>query len=85
MGVSSDSIKGIVRLPMRLGKHIPIVRVDFYVASNFALPADGLLGLPTLKSMRMTISPDNNAVQVFIVLVLFTTHSLVLRSIQRLP
>ncbi len=59
MGVSSDSIdiKGIVRLPMRLGKHIPVILADFYVASNFALPADGLLGLPTLKSMRMAISP----------------------------
>ncbi len=65
--VSSDSIgiKGIVRLPICLGKHIPVVRVDFYVASNFALPADGLLGLPTLKSMHMTITPDNNLVQVF--------------------
>ncbi len=66
VGVSADSIdiKGIVRLPIRLGKHIPVVRVDFYVASNFALPADGLLGLPTLISMRMTINPDNS-VQVF--------------------
>ncbi len=62
VGVSSDSIdiKGIVRLPMRLGEHIPVIREDFYVASNFALLADGLLSLPTLKPMRMTISPDNN-------------------------
>ncbi len=67
VGVSSDSIdiKGIVRLPMRLGKRIPVVCEDFYIASNVALPADGLLGLPTFKSMRMTISPDNNSVQVF--------------------
>ncbi len=58
-------MKGIVRLPMRLGKHIPVVRLYFYVASIFALPVDGLFGLPSLKSMRMTIRADNNSVQVF--------------------
>ena len=67
VGVTSDSmdIKGIVRLPVSLGKHTPIMRLDFYVASNFALPTDGLLGLPSLKSTGMTIIPDSNSVNIF--------------------
>ena len=43
VGVTSDSLKilGVVRLPISLGKNTPIIRLDFYVASNFALPTDG--------------------------------------------
>lgn len=65
--MTSDSIdiKGTVCLPMRLRENTPVIRLDFYLASNFALLADGLLGLPSLRSLGMTVSPDYNFVQVF--------------------
>ena len=47
MGVNSEllNILGIVRLPISLGKGTSIKRLDFYVASSFSLPTDGLIGL----------------------------------------
>jgi len=65
MGVTSEplDILGIVRLPICLGKGTSIMRLNFYVVSNFSLPTDGLIGLNSLKSNRMVIHPDTNIVQ----------------------
>ncbi len=52
----------IVRLPMSLGKNTPSLKLDFYIVSNFSLPTDGLLGLTTLKSHKIVIKPDKNAI-----------------------
>ena len=43
-------------------KGIPIRRMDFYVASNFQFPADGLLGITEMKSNHIGILPNNNSV-----------------------
>ena len=61
-GVTSEPlhILGVVRIPMSLGKGTPDLRLDFYVVSDFSLPADGLLGLTALKSSMMVIQPDKN-------------------------
>ncbi|KAG0729832.1 hypothetical protein GWK47_029518 [Chionoecetes opilio] len=65
MGVTSEplNILGIIRLPISLGKGTSIMRLDLYVASNFSLPTDGLLGLKSLKSNRMVIHPDINMIK----------------------
>ncbi|MPC52205.1 hypothetical protein E2C01_046068 [Portunus trituberculatus] len=39
------------------------MRLDFYVASNFGLPSDGLLGLTSMRSNRMVIIPDNDVIK----------------------
>lgn len=59
MMLTSDSLQilGIFRLP------IPIIHLDFYLLSNFALPADGLLVLSLLKHICMVIHPGNNSVK----------------------
>lgn len=64
-GVTSDplDILGIVRLPVNLGKGTSTMRLDFYVASNFGLPSDGLLGLTSMRSNRMVIIPDSNVIK----------------------
>ena len=64
-GVTSDplDIMGIVRLPVTLGKGTRTMQMDFYVASNFGLPSDGLLGLASMKSNRMVIIPDRNIIK----------------------
>ena len=63
VGVTCDSldILGVVRLPVSLGKNTPTMRQDFYVASRFSLPSDGLLGLNTLKAHRVVLNPAQNA------------------------
>ena len=63
-GVSNAqlSILGIVRLPLQLGKHTKHLQLDFYVVSDFSLPADGLLGLHSMRATHMAIFPDVNKV-----------------------
>ena len=63
-GVTSEPlhILGIVSIPMYLGKGTPILRLDFYVVSDFSLPADGLLGLTALKSSKMVIQPNKGEI-----------------------
>ena len=60
MGVSSAplNILGNVRLPVKLGKNTSTIQLDFYVVSNFSLPADGLLGLESMSANQMVIYPD---------------------------
>ena len=64
-GVTSDplDILGIVRLPVNLGKRTVTMHLDFYVASNFGLPSDGLLGLMSMKSNCMVIIPEGNVIK----------------------
>lgn len=63
VGVTSDSLKvlGIVRLAIGLGILLTSV-LDFYMALNFMLPTDGSTGLPSLRSIRIEISPETNTV-----------------------
>ena len=65
MGVNSGllNILGIVCLPISLGKGTLIKRLDFYVASNFSLPTDSLIGLMSMKSNKMEIHPNSNLVR----------------------
>ncbi len=56
------NIIGIVRLPMSLRKDTTSLKLDFYIVSNFSLSTDGLLGLTALKSHKMVIKPDENAI-----------------------
>lgn len=64
-GVTADrlNILGLVSLPVSLERNTPVMRLDFYVTSNFSLPSDGLLGLSSLRSNRMVIHPDSNTVR----------------------
>ena len=64
-GVSSDplDILGVVRLPVKLGKGTSVMTLNFYVAANFSLPSDGLLGLSPLNTHQMVIISDRNLVQ----------------------
>ncbi len=39
------------------------MRLDFYVTSSFSLSSDGLLGLSSLRSIRIVIDPDSNTVK----------------------
>ncbi len=67
VGTTSGNIdiKGIIHLPISLSKITPVIYLDIYIATNFVLLVDGLLGLPLLKSIHMTINPDNNFIQVY--------------------
>ncbi len=58
--VTSDrlNILGVVRLPVSLGRNTSVMRLDFYVTSNFSLPSAGLLGLSSLRFNRMVVIPD---------------------------
>ncbi len=62
VGVTFNSLKilTIVHLPISLSKNTPVIHLDFYVASSFALQADGLLKLPSFRSIRMGINPETN-------------------------
>lgn len=63
-GVSNEKLKilGKVVLPLRLGKGVPPLPLDFYVVSGFTLPTDGLIGLKTLRTLNMIIQPDTGTV-----------------------
>ena len=60
MGINSGPLNtlGIVHLSIYLGKETSIIRLNFYVASNFSLPTDWLLVLMSRKSNNMGIHPD---------------------------
>ncbi len=60
VGVSSDSLYILRTVCLLL--NTAIIHLDFYVVSNFALRVDGLLGLSSLPSIRMGISPETNMV-----------------------
>ena len=66
MGVSHTPLKilGVVCLPIRLGKTTKVMRMDFYVISEFSLPSDGLFGLDSLKANNMEIHPLTSSVRV---------------------
>ena len=59
---SSLGVIGKTTLPLCLGKGCSLIRVDFYVVTNFQLPADGLLGLSGLKAHQIRIEPKGNLV-----------------------
>ena len=59
---SSLDIKGMVTLPICVVKGTPAIRADFYVAANFQLPADGILGLTSMKDNRISIHPNLNMI-----------------------
>ncbi len=48
--------------PPCLEKNTPSLKLDFYIVSNLSLARDELLGLTTLKSHKVVIKPDNNAI-----------------------
>ena len=64
MGISQAPLRilGLVQLPIRLGKCTHVLKLDFYVISNFSLPSDGLLGLESLKSHLIDIRPNHNSI-----------------------
>ena len=63
-GVSGTqlSIKGMVTLPLRFSRRGTPFYADFYIVQQFNLPADGLLGLPTLRKNMIDVHPRNNSV-----------------------
>ena len=63
-GVTGSALRilGIVTLPIRLQKGLPVKRIDFFVAANFKLPADGLLGITDMKSHHIGVQPDKNSI-----------------------
>ena len=61
---SALSISGMVTLPIRIKRGLPIHYLKFYVTSNFHLPADGLLGLSDMKLLDMQVLPNHNSVTV---------------------
>lgn len=50
VGADKLNILGVVRLPDSLGKSPPPLRLDFKALTQFALPCDGLIELPSLES-----------------------------------
>ena len=65
VGVANDplNVLGKVCLPIKIGKHSPIVHLDFYVTPSFSLPSDGILGLSSMKSHNMSIYPNHNTLR----------------------
>ena len=65
MGVSHIPLKvlGVVTLPVSLGKHDKPMTLDFFVITDFSLPADGLLGLESFRDHNMEIHPTTASVK----------------------
>ncbi len=55
-------ILGKVLLTVRSTGKVSGLRIFFYVTNKLALPVDTLLGLNTMRELRMLISPDTNEV-----------------------
>ncbi len=55
---------GVVFLSIRLCKNSKVMRMDFYVISDFSLPSDWLLGLESLQANHMEIHPQTNSVRI---------------------
>ncbi len=53
-------ILGEVLLTVRPSKKVSAFRSYFYITNKLALPVDALLGLNTMRELRMLISPDIN-------------------------
>ncbi len=64
VGVSGSNlgILGKVHLKVSPGKKVCDFDYVFYVTPNFALPVDAILGLNTIKDLRMIIEAETNAV-----------------------
>ncbi len=65
MGVGAENlhILGVVRLPFSFGKTSPPLHLDFYELSQFALPCDGLIGLPSLESHGVLIDTEQRLIR----------------------
>ncbi len=63
-GVTGSALRilSIVTLPVQMKRGIPIRRMDFYVASNFQLPAGGLLGITEMRSNHIAVLPNSNSI-----------------------
>ncbi len=63
-GVAADrlDIRGVVRLPISLGKYSPLLYLDFYVIAGFALSCDGLIGLPSLREHGISVFPKRHSI-----------------------
>ncbi len=55
-------ILGKVLLTVRPSRKVSVFRSYFYVTNKLALLVDALLGLDTMRELRMLISPDTNEV-----------------------
>ena len=64
VGVNKSPIQilGVVTLPVRLHRRAPVLRLDFYVASAFALAADGLIGISSMREQGLTIDPKASTI-----------------------
>ena len=62
LGVTGSALQvlGMVTLPIYLTKEISAM--EFYVATNFKLLSDRILGLLAMKSNRIGINPDSNSI-----------------------
>ncbi len=60
VGAENLDIRGVVRLPISLGKLSPPLHLDFYVMANLALPCDGLIGLPSLRAHGISVYPERH-------------------------
>ncbi len=61
-GVATDDldIRGVVLMPLSLGKFAPTLHLDFYVLVNLALPCDTLIGLPSFRADGIAVHPDRH-------------------------
>ena len=55
-------ILGVVTLPVRLHRKAPVLRLDFYVTPAFALAADGLIGISSMRAQGLTIDPKSSTI-----------------------
>ncbi len=64
VGVTSYDlgILGKVLLTVQPSRMVSGSRIFFFVTNKLALPVDALLGLNTMRELRMLISPDTNEV-----------------------
>lgn len=64
-GINGKHIElvGVVTLQVRFSKSSTPFRATFYIASSFTLPADGLLGLTTLRANNIKVFTGNNSIE----------------------
>ncbi len=64
MGVTEYNLEilGTVLLTVQPSRKVSAFRSYFYVMNKLALPVDALLGLNTMRELRILISPDSNQV-----------------------
>ena len=63
-GVTGNNMDllGVVTIPIRFSRTGESFKAEFYIASVFPLPADGLLGLSTMRHNHIDIKPHLNAI-----------------------